>query len=257
VAVLLAGGLLAACHPAEAGGTVSFVAGQLIYEQTQSGTNSRLTVRTEAQAFVVHDGAGLTAGEGCTQVDSHRVRCAYSTTPRLRLDLGDGNDVVSIAIDTAVAYDFSYIVGGAGQDTLTGGHGGDFFVDGTDGLDTDTFDGGPNPTGSSDQVNYSAITSSGVDVTLDGVANDGRAGEDDNVLNIEAITGSSRPDTLTGNDERNILSGDAGDDLLRGLGGDDVLFGGTGFDTLDGGSEHDVCYPGGGSASTINCEVVI
>jgi Ca2+-binding RTX toxin-like protein len=257
VPLLLAGGLVAGCHPAEPGGAVSFVTGQLIYTQTQSGTNSRLTVQTQDEAFVVHDGAGLTAGEGCSQVDAHRVRCSHGATPQIRLDLGDGDDTVVIALEASTPYDLSFITGGAGEDALTGGFGDDFFFDGTDALDSDTFDGGPDQTGSSDVVIYSAVTSSGVNVTLDDVANDGRAGEGDNVVGVEAITGSGRPDSLTGNDAGNVLSGDAGADVLRGLGGNDVLFGGAGFDTIDGGPDHDICYPGGGSASVVNCEMVI
>jgi Ca2+-binding RTX toxin-like protein len=83
----------------------------------------------------------------------------------------------------------------------------------------------------SDQVTYVNRTSS-VDVTLDGLANDGGAGEGDNVSpDVERVTGGSGSDRLTGG---------PGDDALDGGPGADVLAGGAGADTLVGGADDEV-----------------
>ena len=56
-----------------------------------------------------------------------------------------------------------------------------------------------------------------VTVTLDGVGNDGEAGENDFVASdVENITGGSKNDTLIGNDKANKLLGGSGNDTLNG-----------------------------------------
>ena len=73
--------------------------------------------------------------------------------------------------------------------------------------------------------------------SIDGVANDGEAGEGDNIAtDVESIVGGSAGDTLTGGAGNETLIGGAGNDTLSGLAGDDVLDGGAGADHLDGGA---------------------
>jgi hypothetical protein len=99
-----------------------------------------------------------------------------------------------------------------------------------------------------------------VAVSLNGRADDGSAGEGDDVSgDVEQVTGGVRDDQLTGSDGREALAGGAGSDTLSGLGGDDqldggttdegadVLRGGAGADTLNGGPGGDVMSGGEGS----------
>ena len=72
-------------------------------------------------------------------------------------------------------------------------------------------------------------------ISLDRKANDGSAGEKDNVgtdNGIEHVIGGVMGDVLTGNALGNMLSGGAGNDTITGRDGIDFLFGYGGNDTL-------------------------
>ncbi len=69
----------------------------------------------------------------------------------------------------------------------------------------------------------------------------------DQLLNIEHLTGSDFADSLTGDVSANVLSGLDGDDVLKGLGGADTLLGSNGIDTLDGGAGVDSLTGGDGA----------
>jgi len=104
----------------------------------------------------------------------------------------------------------------------------------------------------------------GVTVRLDGLADDGAAGEGDNVLGaVTGLTGGSGADrleagltssglfggdgkdSLVGSPERDTLSGGDGDDELLAGDGDDFLIGAGGADLLSGGAGLDeVSYNG-------------
>jgi hypothetical protein len=72
-----------------------------------------------------------------------------------------------------------------------------------------------------------------VTVTLNaGTADDGAAGEGDDVKNVEELTGSPQSDTLVGDAGANVLAGGEGDDALRGGLGPDTLNGGPGTDAV-------------------------
>jgi len=82
-------------------------------------------------------------------------------------------------------------------------------------------------------------------VSLDGVANDGVAGEGDNVRpDIESFGGGSGADTLdaSGASESKSLHGAGGNDVLSSGAGDDDLDGGNGSDTLTAGPGDDVLW---------------
>jgi Ca2+-binding RTX toxin-like protein len=131
------------------------------------------------------------------------------------------------------------LIGGPGPNLLTGGGGNDV-LDGRFG--PDVLIGG----GGRDRADYSGRRAP-VSVTLDGVADDGSAGEGDNVgPSVEDVTGGAAGDSLTGNDRRNHLDGGGGRDRLFGLGGADTLLGGDGADQLDGGDGNDVAVGGAG-----------
>jgi len=134
------------------------------------------------------------------------------------------------------------VTGTAGDDTLAGTAGDDILsgLAGNDRLDgaagNDTLDGGPGTddmaggTGRDAAVHPAA---GGVAVTLDDLANDGAAGEQDNVqADIEDVFGSPGNDVLEGSASANTMDGGAGDDRIDGLGGRDALFGGDGADRI-------------------------
>jgi Ca2+-binding RTX toxin-like protein len=75
-----------------------------------------------------------------------------------------------------------------------------------------------------------------VEITIDGLANDGWPGERDNVhLDVEAVVAGSGDDRLVGSGHPEHLNGGAGDDVLRGGPGIDVVACGPGTDR----TEHD------------------
>jgi Ca2+-binding RTX toxin-like protein len=158
---------------------------------------------------------------------------------------GDGND---------------YISAGAGADTLSGGDDNDTLypgigpdvVDGGNGNDNvypidappdgkDVVSGGAG----TDSISYYPRTSP-LSLSLDGVANDGLSGENDNIKpDIENVTGGQGADTITGSDANNQLEGYLGPDTIYGGGGNDYLYGGYGdpsADILHGGDGNDNLY---------------
>lgn len=195
-----------------------------------------------------------------------------------QLDGGSGNDIFrgGSGNDLLTGRDGDdRIYGQDGNDTLNGdfgssGPGGNDLLDGGAGNDefeqyvgfgypaglkgNDTYIGGPG----NDSFSY-FHRSDPVKISLDGLANDGMAGESDNIHpDIEAVGGSSGDDvivgspgaeTLWGGDGDDKISGGSGDDKLYGDGGDDLIDGGPGDDELDGGCMSDMLIGGPGSDS--------
>src|SRR5439155_556665 len=134
-----------------------------------------------------------------------------------------------------VQTDVENVTGGSGDDQITGSAGnnqldggaGDDTLDG--GLGADTFIGGAGH----DTADYSS-RSENLRITIDDVANDGAAGEMDDVqLTIEIVKSGSGNDSITGTANDEVIYGGAGDDTLDGgAGGDDTLYGDAGDDTL-------------------------
>jgi Ca2+-binding RTX toxin-like protein len=162
------------------------------------------------------------------------------------IDAGAGNDVVAggPGDDHLVGGDNEdTITGGAGDDLLEGGNGSDTLSGGAgaDSLDggplDDDLDGGAGPDrltggGGSDRADYGARDAP-VSVTLDGQADDGEAGEGDNVADdVHTLAGGSAGDFLVGGTGDDILQGNGGDDVLAGgPSGNDRFTGGPGMDT--------------------------
>jgi Ca2+-binding RTX toxin-like protein len=143
---------------------------------------------------------------------------------------GAGNDTINASggngTGTALVAPIVF-EGGEGTDTMTSG------------LGPDAFAGG----GGTDTVVYTG--SAALTVTIDGVANDGAAGEGDNVgTDVERVTGASGNDSITGS---------AGANLLKGGGGADTLTGGLGADTLNGGGGNDRIEARDGVVDTVQC----
>src|SRR3954447_4599032 len=209
------------------------------------------------------------------------------TNYRITMDGRGGDDTIKDSVDDAGRT----LLGGAGNDKIEG-NGGDDVLDGGDGNDevngqagndvvrggagddtiwgdnyktpgNDIVDGGPG-FDQTDEYNIpDASTHPQPTVTLDGVANDGRPGESDNVTGVEQLTfhtnatftgsdapetvfvsqvseGASRITTAGGNDvvksgdSNDAIDGGAGDDDLNGGNGNDAITGGPGKDTIVG-----------------------
>ena len=166
----------------------------------------------------------------------------------------------------------STILGGAGDNSLTGGSNADRIFGGR-GDDTiegragsDELDGGEGDEDNGDTLSYAGSPQrsrsttnndqdtagnpyrTGVTVTLNGTAvGPGTYAEGDTNSNFENLIGSSRDDELTGDGEANIIDGGAGNDTIAGGGGADTLKGGSGSDVISGGSDGDKVEGGSGS----------
>ena len=191
----------------------------------------------ERGEFVITDTATLTAGPGCRLLvfEEGAAACGSSAT-RATMLLGRGDDTAVVDASIPVT-----VNGGDGADRLVAGR--------PEGQTRITFSGGS--TGENDPTLIDTVSyrfaPNGVTVTKDGVANDGRPGDADNILaDVEAIEGSPFADTLTGADvPSEEFTGGAGDDTVAGLGGRDDLVGsrandgadefsgGPGFDLVD------------------------
>jgi len=132
---------------------------------------------------------------------------------------------------------------GTGNDNLIGGTGDDTAVaeDGADGADSFFGQAGM------DSARYLSRTVA-LNVSLDGVANDGAPGEgDNNRLDVENVLGGQAGNVLIGNASNNTLNGSRGEDILIGIFGDDLLRGGNGNDDLRGGLGDDFILGGTGN----------
>ncbi|MBK8294540.1 MAG: hypothetical protein IPK93_07105 [Solirubrobacterales bacterium] len=122
----------------------------------------------------------LTTGDGDDTISGSPRGASYNS--------GDGNDAVSAGGGNDVVYGgygndviageagSDSLEGGPGDDSVSGGDGNDFITDGNDqaGSGSDQFLGGPGI----DRLTY--FTTEPLTIDLDGVADDGAAGENDN-----------------------------------------------------------------------------
>jgi Ca2+-binding RTX toxin-like protein len=167
-----------------------------------SGADRVLTVRDAS--------ASLTAGAGCTAVDTHTVTCPPGPTrfTAVHADLGDMNDAISVPAGTAA--ELLDVTAGSGNDVVSNG-------------------ATPNPA-----LRPGEVT----------------GGDGNDVITAPGdLFGGPGDDTVTGSDAADIIKLGPGRDVGRGLGGDDFVCDGdspaTGLaaDTLDGGPGIDtVCF---------------
>jgi Ca2+-binding RTX toxin-like protein len=157
--------------------------------------------------------------------------------------LGDGgNDVLAGDGGSDV------VRGGSSGDKLRGGAGDDD-LQGDDGDDQLVGEGGADRmfggVGRDDAVYPDGPA---VRVRLDDAANDGSAGERDNVAgDVEDITGGRQQDTFTGDAKANVLDVGAGQDFIDGGKGVDTIAAGADRDTVrsrDGDADRVACGPG-------------
>jgi Ca2+-binding RTX toxin-like protein len=187
---------------------------------------------------------------------------------KIRLDIenlfgGSANDSLtgSSAANRILGRDGNDTLNGLGDDDELLGEGDNDNLNGGDGNDTATYGNGVNPVDGVNRVDGRDSFSGGagrdtasyrlhaptVNVSPDGVPNDGVLGEGDNNLSdVENIQGTGGNDTLTGNNSANSLLG---------LGGSDTLstFDRIANDEADGGSGVDRCITDIGDTRP-NCE---
>ena len=133
------------------------------------------------------------------------------------------------------------LTGGAGNDTLAGGTANDTYLfDADSNLGTDTLV--ETATGGTDLIDFTG-TSAGVTLDLSlataQVVNANLALNLQNGSVFDNATGGDGNDILLGNALFNVLTGGAGNDSLNGAAGNDSLVGGLGDDTLAGGIGND------------------
>jgi Ca2+-binding RTX toxin-like protein len=135
---------------------------------------------------------------------------------------GPGDDVLSAGAGDDRIYP------GDGNDRAEGGEGNDY-VEGEDEDEEgrDILSGGP---GDSDLVEYFGRLP--VTMTLNNQADDGRAGEGDNISGFEGLEGGDGADTIVGDAANNLLIGNGGNDTMTGGAGSDQLLGEGGDDVL-------------------------
>jgi Ca2+-binding RTX toxin-like protein len=259
-AVLAAALALLAVPAAAPAATVSASNGKLTYSAA-SGEANHLTVSSQNGQIRFQDTgvSSMTAGAGCSPSSAQRVSCSPTAVTAVTIDLGDGSD--SLSADVLLPF---AVYGGLGNDQILT-FAGDDAVDGGPGNDTietgwgdDSIDGGDGGDsisgGYGDDTVVYATRTAGVSVSLDDVANDGAAGEADNVRpSVDGAVGGSGNDTLAGDAGGNRLTGNGGDDTLVGAEGDDTLDGGTGSDSLAGGAGGDTLRARDGAAETLSC----
>ena len=192
----------------------------------------------------------------------------------LRVSLGDGDDAftgqdAAEVVDAGAGND--KLDGGGGDDELLGGDGNDQLAGqagsdvlrGGNGDDTlsadlmqnrgaDVIDGGPGIDSVDDWTpDGDPATAAPATVSLDGAANDGFAGEGDNVIAVENVHAGSAL-VYTGDDGANrAVAAEVGaPSTLRGMGGPDRLEGTDRADQIDGGAGDDEIQ-GGFGADTI------
>jgi Ca2+-binding RTX toxin-like protein len=202
-------------------------------EDVLHGEGGADTLNGEDGDDTLEGGAGgdtQSGGAGFDTADYSARTLAVTVT----LD-GSANDGETAEVDN-VKPDIERLLGGAGDDTLTGNNGINVLSggDGNDTLDPGRGAGDDLLGGLGlDTVTYAARTLP-VAADLDGVADDGEAGEADRIdTSVENLIGGGANDRLTGDGGANLLSGGAGNDVLDGGLGADLLLGGSGTDTAD------------------------
>jgi hypothetical protein len=261
--LVVSAGALALAFPASAqAGTVTGVAG---VSNTYAGSDAEESVSlliNGGQTVFAAGGVVLGAAPGpCTASMADQVECPTAPTTVVtglgaddRID-GSGLTGTNLQADGGAGGD--YLLDGAGNDTLSGGPGGDVWIAGPG---SDVFAGGDGD----DTVDYTG-RSAAVTITLDGVADDGAAGEGDNTgADTEGGFGGAGNDRIVGNGLGNRLNGGPGDDSITGGAAEDRVEGAEGndtidtrdgrFDSVDCGPGTDVLYADAGD-SAVNCEI--
>src|SRR4051812_17378049 len=199
----------------------------------QPGEHNAITVEQRPRGVLVRDGGAPLTG-ACRPANAGGGRFCRGRFDGTDVALGDGDDSLTSNMSGLAdggPGDDQIHTGGAAS-MLSGGPGADL-------LDATASD--------SAAVTYADHTD-GVTVRLDGLADDGAAGEGDNVLGrVTGITGGSGNDDLQAGDHASGLFGGPGDDLLTGSPEGDSINAGEGDDTVAGGAGNDYLQGGAGA----------
>jgi Ca2+-binding RTX toxin-like protein len=210
--------------------------------ETLSGGPGADTLRGEGLADVLNGDDGDDVLDGGAGGDTHAGGAGFDTadysarTAAVTADLdGAADDGETSEVDN-VRPDVERLLGGAGDDTLTGNNATNVLAggDGNDLLDpgrgaADQLLGGAG----TDTVTYATRTLP-VTADPDGNADDGEAGDGHTIgADVENLTGGTGNDRLTGTAGANTLNGGSGNDVLDSGAGADLLLGGAGTDTAD------------------------
>jgi Ca2+-binding RTX toxin-like protein len=242
--VAAAAALAVAVFPSSAGGATVSVSGGVLTVRDTGAVVNQITVEPwvhESDGILITERGPtlLTAGGGCILWDEDilhprgdKVFCTGQFFQRIAVDTGDGSDSIAYAVESSAGT----LLGGAGDDVLTAalgeaelrGGAGDDILSGLEGNQLIAGDEGI------DTVDYTNRGSDPVDVSLDGVANDGiRDFEFDNVQpSTENVRGSFGGGVIVGSAAANRLEGGPGNDEIDGGAGADVLLGFAGDDIL-------------------------
>lgn len=283
---------------AQANSTVAYNGSVLSYVGEDGVNNvAAVSLNAGATSYTITDSENITtASPGCTGSGTQTVTCTAITSEDddVLVDGLGGND--TLTVDTQAAptgdqpdsvdmgsddvsetgndrVDFSRYTKPDGDSRITGGPGDDVEIAGSasttfemgnvpDG--SDQLIGGPGP----DEADYSNRSAALTLNAADGLANDGAAGENDNIgATVDELDGGAGNDTLTaapvagadltggaGNDSltggpgEDRIEGGAGINVISAGGGDDFVFGSLdGTDTVDGGPGDDVIEAGTGA----------
>ncbi len=239
-----------------AAATTVAVVGDTVTVTGDATVNQVIVNDTGSFVFVDDTTAGETPVSGC-EIDpvlTTRVRCSKQGGVVTTIDVslfGENDVLTSTGLDMPLS-----VSGGDGNDDLTGGtqrdilngDAGDDTLDGR-GLNDDLI-GGANI----DTADYDLTVNR--NVSLDGVANDGAVGENDDV-DTENVSTAGGNDTLTGDVNANRLEGGNGNDRLDGGGGADTLNGDGDNDVLVGGAGGDVLSGGLGTGDTVDYSAAV
>jgi hemolysin type calcium-binding protein len=217
---------LAALPSIASAGTVS-VSDAVVFTDP-AGQDNRVDVDTgdvvgceTAWCVTIEDDVGAPASSDprCEAVGADELLCQLAGPLPVVVDLGAGQDLLAAFQQPTDALTGR---GGPGNDslysttgpaTLEGGDGDDELYPDDNPYSSSTVTPGPDVIAGGpgvDKVWYIGHAS-GVQVSLDGAANDGGVGEVDNVqTDVEAIVGSRSDDVLVGSDANNVFEGREG-----------------------------------------------
>ncbi|CRK57363.1 Alkaline phosphatase [Alloactinosynnema sp. L-07] len=209
-------------------GTVQVISGELTIKAAGRQVN-KVLVSHVGDMVVVSDVVPLSAGPGCRKYERTEVRCPATGVTSLAIDLADLDDRAAYKGPMPV-----YADGGAGDDIVTGGYGGDKLLGGEG---VDYVSGGPG--------NDTLIGGPGADHVYGGTHNDVLYGDlpyatplcDSGLPSCgDFLYGGDGADKIYGGEWADTLAGEGGNDLLRDFSGGATFRGGPGDDTMIGAS---------------------
>jgi len=187
------------------------------YNDVLSGTTANNTLLGGGGDDTLDGGGGIDTLDGGAGTDIVSF-ASYGTTP-VTVNVTGGNSVATAGSDTITLINIEELIGGAGNDTISG-----------DGLNNIFFGGAGN------------------DTLAGGIGSDTIHGDDGNDVIFGDL--ASTANSTSPSDGADTLYGDAGNDTIYAGGGDDMLEGGAGADKLYGGA-------GNNWASYVNSTAVI